>query len=43
MTRVVIPNYPHHAVQRGHNRQLVFAATEDYQRDLAELKKGDSH
>ena len=24
--RVVLPNYPHHIVQRGHNRQVVFAA-----------------
>lgn len=23
--RVVLPNYPHHVVQRGHNRQVVFA------------------
>lgn len=33
--------YPHHVVQRGHNRQMVFAAEEDYQRyvrDLRELK-----
>ncbi|MBH3466698.1 transposase [Pseudomonas carnis] len=39
--RVVLPNYPHHVVQRGHNRQVVFAAEEDYQRyvrDLRELK-----
>ncbi|MFC6339701.1 transposase [Pseudomonas sp. CCM 7891] len=41
MGRVVLPNYPHHVVQRGHNRQVVFAAPEDYQRyvgDLRELK-----
>lgn len=39
--RIVLPNYPHHIVQRGHNRQVVFAAAEDYQRyldDLRELK-----
>lgn len=39
--RVVLPNYPHHVVQRGHNRQVVFAAPQDYQRyiqDLRELK-----
>ncbi|OLS60225.1 transposase [Pseudomonas putida] len=39
--RVVLPNYPHHVVQRGHNRQIVFAAPQDYQRyinDLRELK-----
>ena len=42
MARVVLPNGPHHVVQRGHNRQVVFAATEDYQRyleDLRELKE----
>ncbi|MBT9302152.1 transposase [Pseudomonas sp. TAE6080] len=42
MGRVVLPNYPHHIVQRGHNRQVVFAAPEDYQRyvgDLRELKE----
>ena len=41
MGRIVLPNYPHHIVQRGHNRQVVFAAVEDYQRyldDLRELK-----
>jgi hypothetical protein len=27
MGRVVLPNYPHHVVQRGHNKQVVFAAT----------------
>lgn len=42
MGRVVLPNYPHHIVQRGHNRQVVFAAAEDYLRyikDLRELKE----
>ncbi len=29
--RVVLPNYPLHVVQRGHNRQVVFAEDEDYQ------------
>lgn len=41
MGRVVLADYPHHVVQRGHNRQVVFAAEEDYQRyvrDLRELK-----
>ncbi|WP_256346595.1 transposase, partial [Pseudomonas gingeri] len=41
MGRVVLPNYPHHIVQRGHNRQVVFAETGDFQRylyDLRELK-----
>ncbi|TLX54284.1 transposase [Stutzerimonas nosocomialis] len=39
MGRLVIPNYPHHVVQRGHNRQVVFAADEDYQRYLADLRE----
>ena len=41
MARVVLPQYPHHVVQRGHNRQVVFAAEDDYWRyleDLQELK-----
>ncbi len=41
MGRIVLPNYPHHIVQRGHNRQVVFAVAEDYQRYLTDLvKKG---
>jgi putative transposase len=41
MGRIVLPNYPHHVVQRGHNRQVVFASEGDFQRyldDLRELK-----
>jgi len=44
MGRVVLRRYPHHIVQRGHNRQVVFAETGDYQRcldTLVELK--DEH
>ena len=37
--RVVLPNYPHHVVQRGHNRQVVFAAEEDYQRYAANARR----
>ncbi len=36
--RVVLPNYPLHVVQRGHNRQVVFAEDEDYQRYLSDLR-----
>jgi putative transposase len=39
--RIVLPNYPHHVVQRGHNKQVVFAHTNDfggYLADLQELK-----
>ncbi len=39
MGRVVLPNYPHHVVQRGHDRQVVFAAAEDYQRYLTDLRE----
>jgi putative transposase len=28
--RVILPNYPHHVVQRGHNRQVVFPQSSDY-------------
>ena len=35
--RVVIPNYPHHLIQRGHNRQTVFASDEDYLYYLSNL------
>ena len=27
--RVVLPGYPHYIVQRGHNRQVIFAQDED--------------
>ncbi len=27
--RVVLPNYAHHIVQRGHNQQVVFTAVEE--------------
>lgn len=37
MGRVTLPNYPHHVVQRGHNRQVVFAEASDYQRYLDAL------
>ena len=30
MARVVLPHMPHHVVQRGHNREVVFAGVEDY-------------
>ena len=28
--RLVLPNCPHHIIQRGHNRQVVFACDADY-------------
>lgn len=27
--RIVLSNYPHHVVHRGHNRQVVFVAEQD--------------
>ncbi|OWQ37474.1 transposase, partial [Pseudomonas sp. DrBHI1] len=37
--RVLLPHYPHHIVQRGHNRQVVFAQDTDFQRYLADLRE----
>lgn len=41
IARIVLPGHPHHIVQRGHNRQTVFAHEDDFARyldDLQELK-----
>jgi RHS repeat-associated protein len=35
---VVLPLYPHHIVQRGHNRQVVFAEPRDYERYVETLR-----
>ncbi len=35
--RVVIPNTPHHIMQRGHNRQVVFATDDDFEYYLESL------
>jgi putative transposase len=35
--RVVLPNHPHHVVQRGHTKQLVFAEGADDRDDLDTL------
>ena len=40
--RVVVPQYPHHIVQRGHDRNVVFASESDfryYLDTLAEFKE----
>ncbi len=37
MGRVVLPNYPHPIVQRGHNRQVVTACEDDFQRYLSAI------
>ncbi len=36
--RVLLPHYPHHVVQRGHHRQVVFAESSDYQTYLDTLR-----
>jgi putative transposase len=35
--RVIISGYPHHIIQRGHNREAVFASDDDYLYYLANL------
>lgn len=37
--RIVITGYPHHIIQRGHNRQVVFAGDEDYLHYLDNLRE----
>ncbi len=37
--RIVITGYPHHIIQRGHNRQAVFASDADYQHYLDNLRE----
>ncbi len=37
--RILVPNYPHHIVQRGHNRKVVFLTDEDYRYYLENLKE----
>ena len=37
--RLIVPGYPHHVLQRGHNRQTVFAADEDYLYYLDNLRE----
>ncbi|MBV5305137.1 MAG: transposase [Desulfobulbaceae bacterium] len=29
-SRIVLPDYPHHIIQRGHNRDVIFTGDEDY-------------
>ena len=39
--RIILPNYPHHLIHRGHNRSDLFAEDADdlfYLKNLAELK-----
>jgi putative transposase len=36
LPRLTLPDYPHHIIQRGNNRQAIFAGTENYE-DLLSL------
>ena len=37
LPRLTLPGYPHHIIQRGNNRQLIFADTQDFEAMLALL------
>ena len=37
LPRLALPGYPHHVIQRGNNRQLIFLTVADYQYMLALL------
>lgn len=37
MGRLIIPNYPHHVIHRGHNRKPLFATDDDYRYYLDNL------
>ncbi len=37
--RVLLPNYPNHIVQRGHNRQVVFVEEAEFERYLVDLRE----
>lgn len=39
MGEIILPNYPYDVVQSGHNRQVVFADEQDYQRYIADLRE----
>ena len=39
LPRLSVPGYPHHIIQRGNNRQAIFASTADYMLLLALLKE----
>lgn len=37
LPRLTVPGYPHHVIQRGNNRQAIFAAAADYETLLSML------
>jgi putative transposase len=38
--RLIVPEQPHHVIQRGNNRQIIYREEADYQRFLVWLKEG---
>lgn len=38
-SRIVLPDCPHHIIQRGHNREVVFTSDDDYLYYLENLKE----
>ncbi len=40
--RILVPNCPHHIVQRGHNRKTLFVTDQDYRYYLSNLKEWKS-
>jgi putative transposase len=36
--RLVVPHCPHHIIQRGHHRHVLFAHPNDYRYDLSTLR-----
>jgi putative transposase len=39
LPRLTVPGYPHHIIQRGNNRQAIFAATADYEALLGMIEE----
>ena len=39
LPRLTLPGYPHHVIQRGNNRQLIFASAADYRHLLGLLQE----
>jgi putative transposase len=39
LPRLTLPGYPHHVIQRGNNRQLIFATTADHEMLLVLLQE----
>ena len=37
LPRLTLPGYPHHIIQRGNNRQMIFVDTQDFATMMALL------